>query len=74
MSDKDIAFLKSAATSLSLDMPEAEFIKKIGEMKAKLEEKLGYSSTTFDVNNFINTLTGSVAPATTIDFSTFPSD
>lgn len=40
MSDKDIAFLKSAATSLSLDMSEAEFDKTLKAVKDKYETML----------------------------------
>ena len=46
MSDKDVMFLKSTATSLNLDMDETTFKAKLAEIKKKLEEKLGISEWT----------------------------
>lgn len=40
MSDKDIAFLKSAATSLTLNMSEKEFDKTLEEVKEKYQNML----------------------------------
>lgn len=44
MSDKDVEFLKSAATSLSLDMSEAKFRQTLDEMEKKLSGSITSST------------------------------
>lgn len=40
MSDKDIAFLRNASTSLSLNMSEKEFDKTLQQVKEKFNNML----------------------------------
>lgn len=54
MSDKDIAFLKSAATSLNLDMTEAEFDKTLKAVKEKYQKMLWVNTQSVETNQQTN--------------------
>lgn len=50
MSDKDIQFLRNAATALNLDMSEAQFMEELNNLESKYKEVLGRTPSAAEID------------------------